>query len=66
MRYNTLGQNMTGFENSIDHSMFGHWSNPEYQELCQQEFIIDDLRIYEESMISINTAYDYYIEYLNL
>lgn len=33
--YNQYGRQQTGFDNSIDHSLFGHWRNPEYQELCQ-------------------------------
>lgn len=36
-RYNDYGYMMTGFENSIDHAMFGHWLNPEYQELQQMD-----------------------------
>lgn len=35
--YNRHGQVQTGFDNSIDHSTFGHWRNPEYQEMCQSE-----------------------------
>ena len=34
--YNSYGRQQTGFENSIDHSTFGHWRNPEYQEMCQE------------------------------
>lgn len=30
--YSCYGRMMTGFDNSIDHSMYGHWSNPEHQE----------------------------------
>jgi predicted acetyltransferase len=30
--YNCYGRMMTGFDNSIEHSMYGHWSNHEYQE----------------------------------
>ncbi len=33
--YNSYGRQQTGFDNSIDHSTFGHWRNPEYQEMCQ-------------------------------
>ena len=33
--YNSYGRQQTGFDNSIDHSAFGHWRNPEYQEICQ-------------------------------
>ena len=40
-RYNRYGQVQTGFDNSIDHSMFGHWRNPEYQELCQEAEMIE-------------------------
>lgn len=35
MKYNSHGQQQTGFDNSIDHSFYGHWSNQEYQQLCQ-------------------------------
>lgn len=30
--YSCYGRMMTGFDNSIEHSMYGHWSNPEHQE----------------------------------
>lgn len=33
--YNQYGRQETGFSNGFDHSIFGHWSNPEYQEMCQ-------------------------------
>lgn len=33
--YNQKGRIETGFDNSLDHSTFGHWRNPEYQELNQ-------------------------------
>lgn len=39
--YNQYGREQTGFDNSIDHSLFGHWSNPEYQQLCQDAELID-------------------------
>jgi len=34
--YNLNGRIQTGFENGFDHSTFGHWRNPEYQEICQE------------------------------
>jgi hypothetical protein len=37
---------MTGFDNSIEHSMYGHWSNPEYQE--DQQFASMEPEEYEE------------------
>ena len=40
-RYNRRGEVQTRFDNSIDHSMFGHWRNPEYQELCQKAEMIE-------------------------
>jgi len=33
--YNLYGRQQTGFDNSIDRSFYGHWRNPEYQEMCQ-------------------------------
>lgn len=36
-KYNDYWYMMTGFENSIDHTMFGHWRNTEYQELQQMD-----------------------------
>ncbi len=36
-RYNSRMQIETGFDNSIDHSLFGNWKNPEYQLICQDE-----------------------------
>jgi hypothetical protein len=36
-RYSNYGQCETGFRSGIEHSMFGHWSNPEYSELLQME-----------------------------
>lgn len=39
--YNNYGQQQTGFDNLIDHSLYGHWSNPEYQQDSQE---------FEESM----------------
>ena len=33
--YNSYGRQQTGFDNGFDHSSFVHWSNPEYQEMCQ-------------------------------
>lgn len=33
--YNSYGRQQTGFDNGFDHSVFGHWRNPEYQEMCQ-------------------------------
>jgi hypothetical protein len=30
--YSYYGRMITGFDNSIEHSMYGHWSNPEHQE----------------------------------
>lgn len=38
--YNQYGREQTGFDNSIDHSTFGHWSNPEYQQICQDAEMI--------------------------
>ena len=40
-RYNRYGKIQTGFDNSIDHPMFGHWRNPEYQELYQEVEMIE-------------------------
>lgn len=39
--YNSHGRQQTGFDNSIDHSTFGHWTNPEYQEMCQEVELIE-------------------------
>ena len=39
--YNHYGREQTGFDNSIDHSMFGHQRNPEYQEMCQDSEMIE-------------------------
>lgn len=39
--YNAYGRQQTGFDNSLDHSTFGHWSNPEYQQLQQDAELID-------------------------
>jgi len=39
--YNQYGREQTGFDNSIDHSTFGHWRNPEYQEMCQDAEMIE-------------------------
>lgn len=39
--YNHYGREQTGFNNSIDHSMFGRWRNPEYQEMCQEVEMIE-------------------------
>lgn len=38
-KYNQLGRMMTGFDSGIEHSMFGHWSNPEYQQICQDALL---------------------------
>lgn len=35
--YSNYGQQQTGFRSGIEHSMFGHWSNPEYAEMLQDE-----------------------------
>lgn len=32
-----FGQQMTGFDSGTEHLMFGHWRNPEYQSLCQDD-----------------------------
>lgn len=40
-RYNSYGRQQTGFDNSIDHSLFGHWRNPEYQGMCQDAEMIE-------------------------
>ena len=34
--YNLHGRIQTGFDNGFDHQDFGHWRNPEYQEMCQE------------------------------
>lgn len=34
-RYDHHGRMMTGFDGPIERSTFGHWSNPEYQQLEQ-------------------------------
>lgn len=34
--YNNYGRMMTGFNSGIEHSTFGHWSNPEYAQLTQE------------------------------
>ncbi len=39
--YNNKGCQETGFDNYIDHQLFGHPSNPEYQELCQSAELND-------------------------
>lgn len=41
--YSEYGRQQTGFDNAIDHSMFGHWSNPEYQELDNEQEIENDM-----------------------
>ena len=34
-KYNNYGRQMTGFDSGIENSTFGHWRNPEYQQLNQ-------------------------------
>jgi len=36
-KYNRFGQEQTGFRSGIENSMFGHWSNPEYSQMLQDE-----------------------------
>lgn len=33
--YSDRKKQQTGFDNSLDHQEFGHWRNPEYQQLQQ-------------------------------
>lgn len=35
-KYNAYGRMMTGFNSGIEQSLFGHWSNLEYQQLMQE------------------------------
>ena len=39
--YNERGRFETGFDNYFDHQLFGHPSNPEYKEMCQECEMID-------------------------
>lgn len=41
-KYNNYGQMMTGFDNSIDRSLYGHWRNTEYQEYQQLANMTDE------------------------
>jgi len=41
--YSEYGRQQTGFDNAIDHSTFGHWSNPEYQLLDNEQEIENDM-----------------------
>ncbi len=34
--YNRYSQMITGFVTGNEHSLFGHWSNPEYAQLMQE------------------------------
>lgn len=34
-KYNNYGRQMTGFDSGNENSLFGHWTNPEYQYLNQ-------------------------------
>ena len=55
--YNSYGRQQTGFENSIDHSTFGHWRNPEYQEMCQ-EVEMSERENAERSKSQIENSYN--------
>ena len=48
--YNSYGRQQTGFDNSIDHSTFGNWRNPEYQEMCQE------VEMLEREMLNVQTV----------
>ena len=55
--YNRYGRQETGFENAIDHGMFGHWRNPEYQEM-QQDYENYQREQAEESKYAIPNKND--------
>lgn len=38
--YSNYGQMKTGFVTGNEHSLFGHWSNPEYAQLMQESEIV--------------------------
>jgi len=59
--YNNHGQQMTGFSNSIDHSLFGHWSNPEYQDMFKDDY---EFELMENSILEINKTYDEFMQFL--
>lgn len=36
-KYSNYGRQTTGFDSGIENKTFGHWSNPEYQQLCNND-----------------------------
>lgn len=59
-KYSNYRQMMTGFENSIDHGFYRHWSNPEYQEqecLCNMTEEEYELYIKQKEDKSNNEEY---------